>query len=79
MKNAHRCSIFSNLGSGQQYLSNDIKKIRQKWLVKQSKFVCNGIFAFGVGFFFRQVSTFQLDVFGGIFFYIIQKALLSWA
>ena len=27
------------MSSGQQYLLNDIKKIRQKWLVKKSKFV----------------------------------------
>ena len=39
MKNDHRWNIFSNLSSRQQYLSNDIKKFRQKWLVKKSKFV----------------------------------------
>ena len=38
-KNDHRWNIFSNLSSGQQYLSNDIKKFRQKWLDKKSKFV----------------------------------------
>ena len=32
-------NIFSNLSLGQQYLLNDIKKFRQKWLVKKSKFV----------------------------------------
>ena len=30
--------LFSQF-SGQQYLSNDIKKFRQKWRVKKSKFV----------------------------------------
>ena len=39
MKNDHRWNIFSNLSSGQQYLLNDIKKFRQKRLVKKSKFV----------------------------------------
>ena len=39
MKNDHRWNIFSNLSSGQQYLLNDIKNFRQKWLVKKSKFV----------------------------------------
>ena len=39
MKNNHRWNIVSNLGSGQQYLSNDMNKIRQKWLFKKSKFV----------------------------------------
>ena len=39
MKNDHRWNIFSNLSSGQQYFLNDIKKFRQKWLVKKSKFV----------------------------------------
>ena len=38
-KNGHGCNIFSNLSSGQHYLLNDIKKFRQKWLVKKSKFV----------------------------------------
>ena len=38
-KNDHRKNIFLNLSSGQQYLSNDIKKFHQKWLVKKSKFV----------------------------------------
>ena len=35
----HRWFIFSNLSSGRQYFSNDVKKFRQKWLVKKSKFV----------------------------------------
>ena len=38
-KNDHRWNIFSNLSSGQQWLLNDLKKFRQKWLVKKSKFV----------------------------------------
>ena len=38
-KNDHRWNIFSNLSSGQQYFLNDIKRFRQKWLVKKSKFV----------------------------------------
>ena len=35
----HRWNIFSNISSGQQYLSSDIKKSCQNWLVKKSKFV----------------------------------------
>ena len=31
--------FFSTLSSGQQYLWNDIKNFRQKWLVKKSKIV----------------------------------------
>ena len=38
-KNDHKWNIFSNVSSGQQYFSKDIKKFRQKWLIKKSKFV----------------------------------------
>ena len=38
-KNDHGWNIFSNLSSGQQYLLNDKKRFRQKWLVKKSKLV----------------------------------------
>ena len=39
------------------------------------RYESNGIFVLGVVFFFRQVSTFYLAIFDGIF-YIIQKVLL---
>ena len=38
-KNDHRWNIFSNFSSGQKYFLNDIETVRQKWLVKKSKFV----------------------------------------
>ena len=38
-KNDHRENIFSNFSLRQEYFSNDILKIRHKWLFKKSKFV----------------------------------------
>ena len=38
-KNVYSWNIFSHLSSRQQNLLNDIKKLRQNWLVKKSKFV----------------------------------------